>query len=105
MLGFIVQVGEREAVFGRNLGHVFRRVVRVALDFVGGDRHYGDAAAFVVASVLDEAAEDVLHERAVVAEERDQQRMRVVEVTQAVDAPGWVREAEVRGGTPQGLHP
>jgi hypothetical protein len=99
LLGLVVQVREREVLLARDADHVLEAVLGVGHRIVGANRHGRDAEGREVARVADQAVEDRLHVRAVVAHEHDQRRLRPAERVERVPRAVGSLETKV-GGLP-----
>jgi hypothetical protein len=82
LLGLVVEVGEGPALAGGLLRHRLRGVGRVGGDVVARDGHHGCALGRQVPGEGGQLARHVLDERAVVADEHDEQGGGGVEVGQ-----------------------
>lgn len=73
-LGFIVEIGEVISGIARFVFHLRRAVIGIMGCVVGADGDDADAACRIITSDVREFGADVFHERAMVADEHDEQR-------------------------------
>jgi hypothetical protein len=78
----------------------------VTHDVVGADRHDRETACTELAREGDESLENVYHEGAVIADERDQEQWRAREIPGRDGSTGYgIRQSERRDWRTEGQHP
>jgi hypothetical protein len=94
-LRLVKQIGKCESAALGKSGHFLRSVFRKCIHVIGTDRNRGQTPRPVFGSERDKAIEQMLDERTVVAQERDQQAWRNTKISKRVYAPARIRELEI----------
>ncbi len=95
-LRLVVQIRKRIPSLFRLMHHLLRRIGRVRADVVRADPHHGRALGLIVLGQLRQPIGHVLHVRAMVAHEDNQQRRRFREIRQRHGAAIDIRQREIR---------
>ena len=104
-LGFVVEIRKGIAESFGFLGHVRRAVGGVVGNIVGADGDDGETFSVVVLGELNQPLADVLDERAVVADDHDQQGRGALKVAERNGlAGGWFGQVEIGGGGAEWQH-
>src|SRR3954454_10257631 len=94
-LGFVQQIGERQAVLGSEPLHVVEVIVRIALSIVRHDGDGFDAMRLELAAVAHDSIDHRLHIGAVIADEHDERAVRSPHVGKTPGPAVGTRQAEI----------